>query len=486
MLFIVKTVFEKLLAAAILIGFLSLFFPVQAAPTEKGIVSAKFLNVRDNPDRNSSIVKTLEKGDTVTILRHTENGWLEADMDGHRGYIRNRRRYVHLFKVKQKTKIRHGVAAAAVEEPKSDVELEIEEHSREIKQIDRKIKRHKAEVREYAKKETVIIKGLNEIDRDLNESRLKLVSIKKSRDLLDTEIRSNTRALDDLNDVIDANEVYISKRLAALYKLNQIGKMNVLASSDSVYELLKRRQAMAFILEADEKVLSDHLRNLSRLTELKTRLSEQKRTNLALEADYNRQIGIITKNRDKKEALLAEIRQKKSYGMAAIESLKEAVEDLNQTIQALDQGFERHEGGPVNPERYFVEKKGLLKMPVNGRIVSLFGRSTDNEFNVETFHTGIKVRAERGDPVQAVAGGRVLFSNWLKGFGNLIIVDHGNNYYTLYGHTEEVFKQKGDSVEEREVIATVGDTGSLTGPALHFEVRHRGEPLDPEDWLKKN
>jgi septal ring factor EnvC (AmiA/AmiB activator) len=79
----------------------------------------------------------------------------------------------------------------------------------------------------------------------------------------------------------------------------------------------------------------------------------------------------------------------------------------------------------------------------------------------------------------------VLFADWLKGYGNLIIINHGNQYYSLYGHTEELFKQKGDPVEEREVIATVGETSSLNGPCLHFEIRHKGQPVDPMKWLRK-
>ena len=81
--------------------------------------------------------------------------------------------------------------------------------------------------------------------------------------------------------------------------------------------------------------------------------------------------------------------------------------------------------------------------------------------------------------------GEVLYADWLKGYGNLIIINHGDNYYTLYAHMEEFFKKKGDVVEDHEVIATAGDTGSIRGPSLHFEVRHHGKPVDPLKWLKK-
>lgn len=490
MLPLIKTVSEKLLAVTVLALFFLFCGNVHAGEktSEMGVVSAPFLNVREKPDKDSPSLKTLSQGRLVRIVRHTGNGWLEIEDEGQVGFIRDRERYVHLFQKKNKTKIKHNVAASREEQEPSrtDVDQEIEEHAREIKTIDTKIKKHQDEIREYSEKETVILNGLNDIDRTLNTSRMTLVAIKKDIALLEAEIRNNSNALDDLNRVIELNERYISKRLASLYKLNQIGKMNVLASADTVYDLLNRRRAMEFILKADDQVLTDHLLNVSRLTDLKTRLSEQRSTNVALENDYNQQIGIIERNKEKKTVLLGEIRHKKNLGLAAIQSLKDAAEELDQTIRSMDQGFERPDSGLQMYESHFIEKKGLLKMPVNGKIISFFGKSTDNEFKVETFHSGIQVMADRGDPIQAVGSGLVLFSDWLKGYGNLIIIDHGDNYYSLYGHTEEVFKKKGDRVEEREVIATVGDTGSLTGPALHFEIRHRGEPLDPVSWFKKS
>jgi septal ring factor EnvC (AmiA/AmiB activator) len=84
-----------------------------------------------------------------------------------------------------------------------------------------------------------------------------------------------------------------------------------------------------------------------------------------------------------------------------------------------------------------------------------------------------------------VAPGTILFADWFKGYGNMIILDHGGSYYTLYAHIEDAFKTKGDRVDRGEVIATVGDSASMTGPGLYFEVRHHGKPENPMLWLKK-
>ncbi|OQY04225.1 MAG: hypothetical protein B6I22_09880 [Desulfobacteraceae bacterium 4572_123] len=124
-------------------------------------------------------------------------------------------------------------------------------------------------------------------------------------------------------------------------------------------------------------------------------------------------------------------------------------------------------------------------MPVKGKIISLFGSHRDKKFNVINFQSGINISADRGEPVHAVFGGTILHAGWLKGYGNILIINHGDNYYTLYAHAEELFKTKGDTVEQDEVIATVGDTGSMAGVRLHFEVRHHGKPMDPTAWIQQ-
>jgi murein hydrolase activator len=133
----------------------------------------------------------------------------------------------------------------------------------------------------------------------------------------------------------------------------------------------------------------------------------------------------------------------------------------------------------------FESFKGLLNMPAEGTIVDTFGPRGDGKVKDRRFCGGISVKAERGEPVKAVKDGRVLFAGWFKGYGNMIIIDHGRHYYTVYAYAQELFKAKGDLVDSGEVIATVGDSGPISGPRLYFEVRHHGKPVDPMVWIRK-
>ncbi len=129
--------------------------------------------------------------------------------------------------------------------------------------------------------------------------------------------------------------------------------------------------------------------------------------------------------------------------------------------------------------------RGQLPWPTDGRIVAGFGRQVHPRFGTETFRSGVDIEAEEGALIRAVYSGTVLYRGWLRGYGNLIILDHGVGYYTVYAHASELLVEEGDRVKAGQGIARVGETGSLVGPRLYFEVRYQGRPEDPEQWLRR-
>ena len=112
-----------------------------------------------------------------------------------------------------------------------------------------------------------------------------------------------------------------------------------------------------------------------------------------------------------------------------------------------------------------------------------FGKVVDPEFQTTTFRSGVDFGAKAGETVRSVAAGLVRFAGWFRGYGRIVIVDHGDGYHTISGHLDEIQVTVGTLVEEGESLGTVGETGSLYGPSLYFELRENGEPLDPEPWL---
>ncbi len=218
---------------------------------------------------------------------------------------------------------------------------------------------------------------------------------------------------------------------------------------------------------------------------LLVRLNIQKKEKLSLENDLEEQIQIMAAKRAQRASLLDDIRSQRTLEMAAIESLKQAAKNLNIIIKSLSSAAVPSDQIKKKSAKDFTSLKGLLNMPVKGKIKYFFGPYKNSKFNVVNFRSGIVIQADKGEPIRAVFDGKILYASWFKGYGNMIIVDHGDNYYTVYAHAEELFASKGDIVEKGEVVATVGDTGSLIGPSLHFEVRHYGKPVNPLKWMKK-
>jgi septal ring factor EnvC (AmiA/AmiB activator) len=365
-----------------------------------------------------------------------------------------------------------------------DQQPRIDEFKKKAQDINREIQKGKAKIQNFARRETDIIIRLNQVDQALNRSRKQIAGLEREIKVLEKKITETAAVSEKLVSQIGTNETYVAKRLVALYKLNWLGKFHVLASAQSLQELLKRKTALERILVYDEMVIRELMDNRLDLEAVRSRLETHRNEKRRRADEYQKQIKQIAAERTQRAKLLAHVRKKKSAQLAAIESLKIAARDLDEKIKNL--GIE---SAATTLQKYtaaepFQAYKGLLKMPVKGKIVSLFGKFKNTRYQVLNFRSGIEIQTERGEPIAAVFAGKILYADWFKGYGNMIIIDHGENYYTVYAHVEEAFKSTGDAVEAGEVIATVGDSGSITGPKLYFEVRHHGKPLDPMQWLE--
>ena len=335
-------------------------------------------------------------------------------------------------------------------------------------------------VETFSQKEVEIIERLNEIDYALNKARIKVLALPKEIMRLEGRIESLDRDRKRLSKEIALNREYTGKRLRALYKMNMIGRLDVAGLPPSVFDFFLQQNSLKRIITFDFHILEKQKFDLEKFEILEQALQKEIQAKAKLETKFNNQIGIHKKETLKKKWILKEIRQKKKLSLAVVESLKHAALQLDKQISSLQKG-----GASGLNDFSFSSYQGRLLVPVKGKIISKYGPSRTGDYKSFTFQKGIDIKVKRGEPVKSVFKGEVMFAQWLKGYGNLLIINHGDNYYTLYAHVEEIFKQKGESVETGEVIATAGDTGSIKGTCLHFEVRHHGKPVNPMKWLRK-
>lgn len=265
-------------------------------------------------------------------------------------------------------------------------------------------------------------------------------------------------------------------RLAARYRLDHGGNTALLLGADSLGDLLWRRRTMTRVLAADLELLEAAKSERERLRAAEKKQAEATAQLQARRDDAQHKLADARHKRDELEALVQALSQQREAKEKLVQELSEAAGKVNAlAVAALT----------FAPRIAFEKLKGHLALPTAGHIEVGFGHIVDPQFGTVLNQKGLDVRAEEGSPVVAVAAGRVVYAGQLRGYGNLIIVDQGQGYFTLYAHLQAIEHQVGDELAPGARIGLVGDTGSLKGPYLYFEIRHHGTPLNPAEWLKK-
>lgn len=348
------------------------------------------------------------------------------------------------------------------------------------KKVQTQITQEQERVQAFTQKEAQLIQELDAIDFQLNRAENKVADLSSRIRQLEETMAALRSDLQKLSGRIHERRGYAESRLAALYRMHAAGRLNMKAPPATLFDFLVNRRAMEQVVNADYGILDGLNRDMVQMQTMETRLGEQKAAMDKLETDLAGEIQTMTAASRKKKEILHAVQQEKKMSRAALAALKESADALDQQLAALEKQAET----PRSPVAFSLQK-GWLMPPVAGQIISRFGIKQSGDYKSFTFQSGIAIRGEQGDPVRSVFKGNVVYAEWLKGYGNMVIINHGENYYTLYAHLQEMFRKKGDTVDTGEVIATMGDTGSLKGVCLHFELRHHGKPVDPLKWLKK-
>ena len=443
-----------------------------------GVVTAEDVYVQSEPDRRGQLRKKLRRGTQVKIIERRTK-WLQIVHKGEEGFILNRNDAVKIMPPQT------AAASDTVLKEQQDRQNQLDKFKTRQKNLQLEINKGRREVKAFTRKESAIIQRLNRVEHSLEKSRKRAAVLGKEITIIDEKISAASKSVDRLKQRIQTNEKYVAQRLVAMYKMNWIGKFHLLASAGSMHEFIQRKAALEHILAHDEKIRRELLKDQADLNEMLVNLKIHKNLKKTRAAEYEAQNKLMSRERLTRKRLLAEIRSQKALELAAIDALTQAATNLDDKINTLNKDLKAAAAGKNNTQLPFSAHKGLLIIPVKGRITSLFGQYKNRKYNITNFRSGIDIKADKGEPIRCVFQGKVIYSSWFKGYGNMVIIDHGNSYYTIYAHLEEIFKSKGDAVETREVIATVGDTGSMEGAKLYFEVRHHGKPQNPLGWLKK-
>jgi septal ring factor EnvC (AmiA/AmiB activator) len=369
-----------------------------------------------------------------------------------------------------------------VANPAPALQRDVSDFETRIAKLNAQIRDLRAKLADEEKRESSILSALERIGLRKRLIRAELAAGAVAVERTDGELEALRKEIALRRTALESERRSVERTLVTLYKFGQFDLLQFVLRSKNIEAFLAESKNLAFLARYQNDVVAGYLASLSKLSASEARL-EAKKGEIAglLRAAGEKKKELEAEERKNRE-LVARVQRNKSSYAQALEELAES----GRQLQALMKRIVDEKYQLPYPFVPLYEKKGQLAWPVSGRIITPFGAQKHPRFNTITTNNGIEIAPmkERA-PVLAVHPGRVVYADAFEGYGNLIIVDHGLTYYTLYGHCSEFLAAKGDAVRAGQAVALSGDSGSLKGECLYFEIRFRTKALDPLKWLKR-
>jgi murein hydrolase activator len=392
----------------------------------------------------------------------------------------------------------------------ADLDQRLKDERQELKQLRGQIKDYKDRLERTKRRERTVTQELEESDHLLQQKGRELQTHEGH---LKTQAEKHAALVKDMQErtrQLQARQGFLQQRLRALYKQGRVAYLPFLLSASDASDFLTRVRFTMKLVEYDADLVQQYRVDLEALerTRRAVKAREEQLTSTRLRVAAKKEE--IEMERLKKNQLLAKIRDQQGTYASAMQELEQASARLMALITQLEQQRKRalaqqareqrqrqarlsrpetpppsadHHADAIDDQSRFGRLRGQLSWPLTGKLVSTYGKVKHPSFDIYTFNKGIGISATPGTAFRVIEAGQVLYADWFKGYGNLLIVDHGDSYYSVYAYASELLVQVGERVKRYQVVGKTGEGGSLNGPALYFEIRHHGKPQNPLEWL---
>ncbi|MFP6640045.1 MAG: peptidoglycan DD-metalloendopeptidase family protein [Myxococcota bacterium] len=354
----------------------------------------------------------------------------------------------------------------------------------ELQQLRAAIALSRERVVDHERQARDIVQLLEDVDRGLDALDVQVAESESGLEEAESRLASSNQQLRVVQARTSETQRAMSRRAVALYKSGAEGPLRLLFASQNLREMFSKLWSLERILQSDVILLARFQTESVELEAILDRTARARSELQAAQIHLTSRRSALASEREERRKLLEEVRASRTRERALLRGLEQAAIALEETLVGM-QGSRRFDAPDVAPSQGFMSRKGELSAPVKGRIRRPFGRVVDAQYQTAIFRKGVEFSAPVGDAVRAVAAGRIRFAGWFRGYGKIVIIDHGEGYFTVSGHLSQIRVQVGEPVHLGELLGTVGETGSLDGPGLYFEVRRGGVPLDPAEWLAK-
>ena len=320
-----------------------------------------------------------------------------------------------------------------------------------------------------------ITEKLKIIQVELNEAAGRLRSIQNEQEAINKQIKQTEEEIRKAEIHLKQRQDILNKRVRSIYMHGQLSYLEVITGAKSFSDFANRLELLKRIIHSDFKLIQEIQKQKALIEAKKDELQQKKNKLDALAEEAKKAEDQIRAKKEEQQQIMNEAKRQKDAAAAMEADLIAESNNVRQLIQARS--------GSLQGEGAIVQGSGTFIWPCNGPITSPFGYRTHPIFGTTIYHAGMDIGVDYGTPIHAADGGTVILAGWCGGYGNAVIIDHGNGLQTLYGHNTSVAVSEGQAVSQGEVIAYAGSTGYSTGPHCHFEVRENGEAVDPMGYL---
>lgn len=373
---------------------------------------------------------------------------------------------------------------------------------KQLQGIKKEIREKKRLITKTSQVESAVSSELAKIDLSLKSKERSLSDLNRDLNSVEKGIEKTRSEIASVVKEVESRKKLIQNRLVSVYKAGEVGNIRFLFSSETLPQMLENLRYMKALLENDRQLVVAYNERIGKLKELKTSMEQDVRRKENLKQSIVLKKQEIEEEKKTKASFLLKVREDKKSYIASLKELNANSKRLQSIVEKLEAASRKRytaktrkhyvkpdsKGGtsfvPPPTSTGFGAQKGRLSLPTQGRIVGFFGRHKHPEFNSYTFSNGISIAAPIGADVRSIYSGTIVFSGYFKGYGNMVIVDHGDGFFSLYAHNSKVYKRVGSNVTQNEVLASVGDVDSPQGPSLYFEIRYQGKPIDPAPWVR--
>lgn len=377
------------------------------------------------------------------------------------------------------------VPGAALSQEK-DLDESIRSKESELEKLRREINDQRRKINEIEAQEKDVTDYISRLGKEEKLMKRLLAGLEDKESMLEEQAATLRGDLETSEMVYAYRLEIFSRRLREIYKDGQRHVWQELLTAEDFPDLLQRYKFLSLIAEGDAAMIADVRERKAEIETQEAEITEILQEVSASRSEKQTELRRLDETESKRRQMLADLQTSKAQAQRRARELEEREKAMQDLIARLERSrLESQQEWGDYGEGDFVSLKGRLDRPVSGTVTREFGRFRHPEYGTITYNTGIDIRTRAGEPVRAVARGRVEYAGELSGYGNCIILNHGGGYYTLYAHAATLFVYQSQQVEKGSVIAEAGGAAQGSAGTMHFEIRKAKKALDPAEWLAR-